>query len=80
MPEKPAHNLQAKAAGNEVRGIGVTIVVEAIVPETRLFGDAPPELLDALQRFVRRISGKQVLLSGASPIAHFSEQCQRGTR
>ena len=80
MPEKPAHNFQAKAAGNEVRGVGMTVVVKAIVPEPRLFGDISPELLDALQWFVGRVSRKQVLLLGPSRPPHFGEQCQGGSR
>ena len=58
MAEKPAHDLQAKPAGNEVRGMGMTVIVKAIIPEARMFGNTPPELLYTLQWFIWRVSGK----------------------
>lgn len=47
VAEKPAHNLQAEAARNEMRCMGMAVVMKAVVAKARLFGDIPPKLFDA---------------------------------
>jgi len=41
--------------------MGVAVVMKAVIVNACLFGNTPPELLDAQQRFVGRVAGKQVL-------------------
>ena len=48
MAEQPADDLKAETAGNEVRGMGVAVVVKAVVLKVRLIGNIAPELFNAL--------------------------------
>ncbi len=43
VTEKPTDDLQTEAAGNQVRGMGVAVVVKAVVVEARLLGSIPAE-------------------------------------
>ena len=76
MTEQSANDLQAKTAGHEVRGVGVAVVMKAVVLKTCPLGDISPKLLDALKRFVRSVAGKQILLGDVGAISHFGEQRQ----
>ena len=48
----------------------VAVVVKAVVVEARLFGNAAPEFLDALQWFIRCIAGKKKMFPRVGPFLH----------
>ena len=76
VTEKPTDDLQAEAAGNQVRGMGVAVVVKAVVVEARLLGNAAPEFLDALQRLVGCVAGEKETFPRVSPLLHLCKQRQ----
>ena len=76
MPKQPTDDLQADAAGNKMRGMGMPIVVKAIIREFRLLSYAAPELLYVLQMLPGYITGEEVLLFVACSCPHLGKQSQ----
>ena len=60
VAQKSADDFQAETARNKVGRMGVSIIVKAVVVEAYLFCNAPPKLLDTLQRLVRVVAGEQI--------------------
>ena len=58
VTEKAPDDLNAEATRNKVGRMGVAIVMQPIVGNSRLRGDAFPKLLDVLKRSTRCIAGE----------------------
>ena len=56
--EQTTDDLQAETAGNEVRGMSVAVVVEAVVFQSGLLGDVSPKFLDSLEVFSGHVTGE----------------------